>query len=68
MDESKAAKAKGRPITECIPRLTEAHLRQVVGMSAAFRQYIKTTHEGLEESERAYIYGNRYDGMVEEGK
>lgn len=41
-------------------------MRQVVGMSAAFKEYIKKTHEDMEESDRAYMLGNRYDRTEEE--
>jgi hypothetical protein len=41
----------------------ESHLRQVVSMSRAFKDYIKSTHENMDESERAYKAGLRYDGF-----
>jgi hypothetical protein len=30
-------------------------------MSAAFKKYIKATHEGMNESDLAFRLGNRYD-------
>jgi hypothetical protein len=44
-----------------VPRLTEDHLEQVVAMSTAFKDYIKGTHQGMTESERAAFYGLRND-------
>ncbi|OAK94707.1 P-loop containing nucleoside triphosphate hydrolase protein [Phaeosphaeriaceae sp. SRC1lsM3a] len=59
--DSKAARQKNRPEVDCVPLLTEAHLSQVVHMSAAFKTYIKATHEGMNESDLAFRLGNRYD-------
>lgn len=62
--EAKTAKEKGKPPAECIPQLSEAHLRQVVEMSTAFKTYIKATHEGIDDADYAYRLGNRYDRHV----
>jgi hypothetical protein len=59
--DSKVAKAKGRPEKDCIPQVTEAHLKQVVAISGAFKHYIKATHEGIEDADLAYKLGNRFD-------
>ncbi|KAI4931507.1 hypothetical protein J4E85_004100 [Alternaria conjuncta] len=58
---SKTAKQKGRPEADCVPQLTEAHLSQVVQLSAAFKAYNKATHEDMTEADRAFKLGNRYD-------
>lgn len=62
--EAKTAKEKGRPPAECIPQLSEAHLRQVVEMSTAFKSYIKATHEGIDDADYAFRLGNRYDRYI----
>jgi hypothetical protein len=35
-------------------------------MSAAFKNYVKATHEGYEDADLAYKLGNRFDRMKEE--
>lgn len=59
--DSKAAKEKGHADKDCIPQVTEAHLSQVVSISAGFKSYVKATHEGIEDSDMAFKLGNRYD-------
>jgi hypothetical protein len=43
------------------PEMTEDHLRQVVSMSSAFRNYMKATRDGMDDSTWAYKRGNRED-------
>ncbi|OAG15717.1 P-loop containing nucleoside triphosphate hydrolase protein [Alternaria alternata] len=44
-----------------VPEVTEAHLKQVVSMSSAFRKYMTATHSGMDASSWAYKHGNRED-------
>lgn len=44
-----------------VPKITQQHFEQVVKMSGAFKKYIKGTHEGVEDKDRAYKLGNRDD-------
>jgi len=46
-----------------VPIIKESHFRQVVSMSRAFKDYIKSTHEDMDDSEIAYKSGLRYDGF-----
>ncbi|KAL9090669.1 MAG: hypothetical protein Q9165_005157 [Trypethelium subeluteriae] len=62
--EANDAREKGKPEKDCIPEITETHLAQVVRMSTAFKQYIKDTHEGLEDADLAMKLGNRDDRSV----
>ncbi|KAI1348458.1 hypothetical protein F5Y01DRAFT_317734 [Xylaria sp. FL0043] len=59
--DSKTAREKGASEEDSIPEIKEKHLTQVVNMSAAFRQYIVATHEGVEDADRAYRMGIRHD-------
>lgn len=43
------------------PKVAERHLKQVVSMSSAFREYMKATHDGMDNSTWAYKHGNRED-------
>jgi hypothetical protein len=43
------------------PIVVEANISQVVKMSLAFKDYMKGTHQGFEEEDLAYRYGNRND-------
>jgi hypothetical protein len=43
------------------PVIRESHLQQVVSMSRAFKEYLKHTHDDMDESEMAYRSGLRYD-------
>ncbi|KAH8708362.1 P-loop containing nucleoside triphosphate hydrolase protein [Phaeosphaeriaceae sp. PMI808] len=43
------------------PKITEKHLEQVVAMSSAFRNYMKATRDGMDDSTWAYKRGNRED-------
>ena len=52
------ARQKNRP-----PVLRESHLKQVVTMSAAFKEYIISTHEGMEDAQIAYRKGLRDDTL-----
>lgn len=56
-EDEKSGKEKG----ETVPEIKETHLSQVVRMSAAFRDYIISTHEGMEDSKMAYKLGIRDD-------
>jgi hypothetical protein len=42
----------------------ESHIRQVVSMSRAFKDYIKSTHDDMSESEMAYRSGLRDDKKI----
>lgn len=44
-----------------VPVIKESHFRQVVSMSRAFKDYIKSTHEDMDDAEIAYKSGLRYD-------
>lgn len=44
-----------------IPKVTENHLKQVVSMSSAFRNYIKAAHNDEDHSARAFRLQNRDD-------
>ncbi|CAN9087175.1 unnamed protein product [Alternaria alternata] len=44
-----------------VPEVTEAHLKQVVSMSSAFRKYMTATHSGMDASSWAHKHGNRED-------
>jgi hypothetical protein len=43
------------------PKITEAHLEQVVKMSTAFKKYMRSAHENMSEEDLAYRYGDRDD-------
>lgn len=60
-DAKKAAERKGESTEDVVPEIRERHLRQVVEMSAAFRQYMTSTHEGMEDPDHAFRLGNRDD-------
>ena len=66
MFDSRSAREKGASEEDSIPEVTEAHLSQVVSMSAAFKRYIKATHEGVDDSDHAFKLGNRYDRLTME--
>ena len=55
MYDSKHKKIGDKPIVK------EKHLQDVVSMSSAFRNYMLKTHEGMDDSERAFKQGNRED-------
>ncbi|KAI1174267.1 hypothetical protein F4777DRAFT_554436 [Nemania sp. FL0916] len=61
--DSKAARAKGARDEDSIPEIKEKHLSQVVSMSAAFKEYITATHEGIDDADMAYKIGIRQDRM-----
>ncbi len=44
-----------------IPFVKEEHLKQVVSMSSAFKDYMRKTNQSMENSEIAYKRGLRYD-------
>jgi hypothetical protein len=52
------AKGKDTPIVQ------ESHIRQVVSMSRAFKDYIRSTHDDMDESEMAYRSGLRDDKKI----
>ena len=64
MFDSRSAREKGASEEDSIPEVTEAHLSQVVSMSAAFKRYIKATHEGVSDSDYAFKMGNRNDRVT----
>lgn len=66
MFDSRTAREKGASEEDSIPEVTESHLSQVVSMSAAFKRYITATHEGVDDSDHAFMLGNRYDRMATE--
>ena len=66
MFDSRIAREKGASEEASIPEVTEAHLSQVVSMSAAFKRYIKATHEGVDDADHAFRLGNRYDRLTME--
>jgi hypothetical protein len=59
--DSNTAKGRGSSNEDIIPEVKERHLNQVVTMSAAFKKYITLTHEGINDSDLAYKYGDRND-------
>ena len=52
---------RGEDPAAAVPEIREAHLRQVVLMSAAFKEYMKATHDDLEDPDHALVLGNRDD-------
>jgi SpoVK/Ycf46/Vps4 family AAA+-type ATPase len=60
-DAKKAAVRRGEDPAAAVPEIREAHLRQVVLMSAAFKEYMKATHDDLEDPDHALVLGNRDD-------
>ncbi|KAF2111085.1 hypothetical protein BDV96DRAFT_500065 [Lophiotrema nucula] len=44
-----------------VPEVKEAHLQQVVSMSSAFKDYMKSTHEDVDDSDLAFRRGIRND-------
>lgn len=48
---------------KAIPELKEKHLIQVVNMSIAFKQYITSTHNDINDSDYAFKIGNRNDAF-----
>ncbi|KAI0975374.1 hypothetical protein F4678DRAFT_420118 [Xylaria arbuscula] len=63
--DSKVARQKGAGDEDSIPEIKEKHLTQVVKMSAAFKDYVTATHEGVEDADRAYRFGIRHDRFGE---
>lgn len=63
MFDNNAAKEKSPSSEDLIPEVKEKHLSQVVSMSAAFKEYIIATHEGIEDADLAYKQGIRYDKL-----
>ncbi|KAK2802558.1 hypothetical protein FQN51_004350 [Onygenales sp. PD_10] len=61
--DAKMAKEKGGSDEDLIPEVKERHLAQVVNMSTAFKEYITSTHEGIEDADLAYQLGNRNDNF-----
>ncbi|KAI1421819.1 hypothetical protein F5Y12DRAFT_787169 [Xylaria sp. FL1777] len=59
--DSKIAREKGASDEDAIPEIKEKHLAQVVNMSAAFKEYMTATHEGVEDADRAYRLGIRHE-------
>ncbi|KAK2745130.1 hypothetical protein FQN57_004037 [Myotisia sp. PD_48] len=49
------------------PQVTDKHMRQIVDMSSAFKEYIKNTHDGKNASAMAYSFGLRDDGSEARG-
>ena len=43
------------------PEITEGHFTQVVKMSTAFKNYIKSAQMGKDPEDLAYDHGNRND-------
>ena len=64
--DANMAKEKGVSDEDFIPEVKERHLGQVVRMSAAFKEYITATHEGIEDADYAYKLGIRHDKLVTE--
>ena len=52
---------------QAVPKVTENHLKQVVAMSSAFRQYIIAAHSGMDNSTWAFKRGNREDKFYGSG-
>jgi len=52
---------------QAVPKVTENHLKQVVSMSSAFRQYIIAAHSGMDDSTWAFKRGNREDNFYGSG-
>ena len=61
--DANMAKEKGVSDEDFIPEVKERHLGQVVRMSAAFKEYITATHEGIEDADLAYKLGIRHDRL-----
>lgn len=61
--DSRIAREKGASEEDSIPEIKEKHLAQVVNMSAAFKEYITATHEGIDDADRAYRLGIRHDRL-----
>ncbi|KAK2808761.1 hypothetical protein FQN50_004433 [Emmonsiellopsis sp. PD_5] len=61
--DARMAKEKGGSDEDLIPEVKERHLAQVVSMSTAFKEYITSTHEGVEDADLAYRLGNRDDNF-----
>ncbi|KAI0151599.1 hypothetical protein GGR57DRAFT_492893 [Xylariaceae sp. FL1272] len=66
--EAKSAAQRGDSHEAAIPEVKESHLAQVVKMSTAFKEYITSTHEGIEDADLAFKLGNRDDSMRYGGK
>ncbi|KAF2239955.1 P-loop containing nucleoside triphosphate hydrolase protein [Viridothelium virens] len=62
-EAKEAKKTEGSDTDPIFPKLTKSHLKEVVGMSSAFRKYMTATHMGVGESDRAYKAGNRNDNI-----
>ncbi len=61
--DANMARDKGTGDEEFIPEVKESHLSQVVSMSAAFKDYITATHEGIEDADYAFKLGIRHDRL-----
>jgi hypothetical protein len=61
--DARVAREKGGSDEDFIPEVKERHLSQVVSMSAAFKEYITATHEGIEDADLAYKLGIRHDRL-----
>ena len=55
------ARETGVPVEDSVPEIKEKHLSQIVSMSAAFKDYITSTHEGIKDPDLAYRLGLRDD-------
>ncbi|ETN45992.1 uncharacterized protein HMPREF1541_00175 [Cyphellophora europaea CBS 101466] len=60
-DAKNEGEKRGKSPDDVVPEIRESHLRQVVAMSAAFRKYMTSTHEGMEDPDHAFRLGNRDD-------
>ncbi|KAI1289047.1 hypothetical protein F5Y03DRAFT_64840 [Xylaria venustula] len=63
--DSKVARQKGASDEDSVPEIKEKHLTQVVKMSAAFKDYVTATHEGVQDADIAYRLGIRHDRFGE---
>ncbi|KAF2729989.1 hypothetical protein EJ04DRAFT_446105 [Polyplosphaeria fusca] len=52
---------------KAIPELRDTHLKQVVSMSSAFKDYMKSTHEDIDDADLAYKHGIRNDKFQNAG-
>jgi hypothetical protein len=60
-DSKEANEKKSADEDPAIPEIKEKHLAQVVKLSSAFKRYMKSTRQNRDESENAYLHGNRDD-------
>jgi SpoVK/Ycf46/Vps4 family AAA+-type ATPase len=60
-DTKEANESRPKDADPVIPEIKEKHLAQVVKLSSAFKDYMKATRHNKDESEHAYLHGNRDD-------